>query len=69
MKVVNIYPDRTPKQRKEYKELIAEARRRREAGENVAVVNGVLKHFPAKQASGRGAPSRPVGPQSDTGGR
>lgn len=60
MKKVYIYPDRTPKQRKEYKELIAEARRRREAGENVAVVNGVLKHFPAKQASGRGAPSHPV---------
>ena len=52
---VYIYPDRKPKQRKEYSELISEAKRRREAGENIAVVNGVLKVFRAKPAGTAGA--------------
>ena len=62
---VYIYPDRIPKQRQEYRELIAETKRRRENGENVAVVNGELKSFCAKPAGGAAHP--PTGPRSSEG--
>ena len=64
---VYIYPDRTPKQRKEYSELISEAKRRREAGENIAVVNGVLKVFQGKPSGTARALSQPAGGSSGAG--
>lgn len=52
IKKVFISPDRTPKQRKELKAMIAEVIRRREDGENVALVNDKIKTFPARRVTG-----------------
>ena len=68
MKKVHIFisPDRTPKQRKELNTMIAEVVKRREEGENVAMVNDTIKTFPARRAtSSHGLPDKGFRPSAE----
>ena len=55
-------PDRTPYQRKEVKALLADVIRRRENGENVALIDDKIKTFPAA-GRGTGGGGTPCGAQ------
>ena len=57
MSRIFVCPDRTPKQREINRKLVAELKRRREAGENVTIVNGVVKPF--RQRGSKGGSSEP----------
>ncbi|MEW8548553.1 MAG: hypothetical protein AB2693_34055, partial [Candidatus Thiodiazotropha sp.] len=56
IKKIFISPDRTPKQRKELKAMLAEVVKRREDGENVAIVDDKIKTFPARRDARKGGP-------------
>ncbi|MES9884608.1 MAG: hypothetical protein ABW185_27500 [Sedimenticola sp.] len=61
---VFLCPDRTPKQREVDRCLVTEMKRRREAGEFVKIVNGVVKVVPAPT---RGAPGPNPGGSGEVG--
>ena len=65
IKKVFISPDRTPRQRKELKTMLAEVIKRRADGENVALIDDKIKTFPAKRATGGGGPSGGAQPSED----
>ena len=62
---VFICPDRTPKQREENRKLVAELKRRRNAGEDVVIMNGSLK-FRSKGSKGTESEPATSGGGSDS---
>ncbi|MEW8543135.1 MAG: hypothetical protein AB2693_06330, partial [Candidatus Thiodiazotropha sp.] len=52
LKEIFIVPDRTPKQREELKVKLREVKERRDKGENVALINGMIRSFPGKPNNG-----------------
>ena len=65
MRKVFICPDRTPKQREENRKLVAELKRRRNAGEDVVIMNGSLK-FRSKGSKGTESEPATSGGGSDS---
>ena len=65
MSKIFVCPDRMPKQREINRKLVAELKRRREAGENVIIVNSVVKLF--RQRGSKGGSSEPESTASGAG--